>query len=120
MTPQPAFAENDTRADVRFSIVEGPQIIVDHVIIAGNRRISTQTIEQEVVLREGEPLGDAAVVQSRANLNALELFRRVQIQALAPSGEARRDVLVTVEEAPSTSVDVGGGVEGSYIAAADG
>jgi len=116
VTPQPAFAENDTRADVRFSIVEGPQIIVDHVIIAGHRRISTQTIEQEVVLREGEPFGEAAVVQSRANLNALELFRRVQIQALAPSGGARRDVLVTVEEAPSTSVDVGGGVEGSYIA----
>ncbi len=116
VTPQPAFAENDTRADVRFSIVEGPQIIVDHVIIAGNRRISTQTIEQEVVLREGEPFGEAAVVQSRANLNALELFRRVQIEALAPSGGTRRDVLVTVEEAPSTSVDVGGGVEGSYIA----
>ena len=116
VTPRPAFAENDTRADVRFVIVEGPQIIVDHVIIAGHRRISTETIEQEVVLREGEPFGEAAVVQSRANLNALELFRRVQIQALAPSGGARRDVLVTVEEAPSTSVDVGGGIEGSFIA----
>ena len=116
VTPQSAFAENDTRADVRFTIVEGQQIIVDHVIIAGNRRISTQTIEQEVVLREGEPYGEAAVVQSRANLNALELFRRVQIEALTHSGESRRDVLVRVEEAPSTSVDVGGGVEGSYIA----
>ena len=115
VTPQPSFAENNTRADVRFTIVEGPQIIVDHVIIAGNRRISTETIEQEVVLREGEPFGESAVVQSRANLNALELFRRVQIEALAHSGESRRDVLVRVEEAPATSVDVGGGVEGSYI-----
>jgi outer membrane protein insertion porin family len=116
VTPRPAFAENDTRADVRFSIVEGPQIIVDHVIIAGHRRISTDTIEQELVLREGEPYGEAAVVQSRANLNSLELFRRVQIEALAPSSGTRRDVLVTVEEAPSTSVDVGGGIEGSVIA----
>ena len=115
VTPQPSFAENDTRADVQFTIVEGPQIIVDHVIIAGNRRISTETIEQEVVLRPGEPFGESAVVQSRANLNALELFRRVQIEALAHSGESRRDVLVRVEEAPATSVDVGGGVEGSYI-----
>jgi outer membrane protein assembly factor BamA len=115
VTPQPSFAENDTRADVRFTIVEGPQIIVDHVIIAGNRRISTETIEQEIMLREGEPYGEAAVVQSRANLNALELFRRVQIEALVHSGETRRDVLVRVEEAPATSVDVGGGVEGGYI-----
>ena len=71
------------------------------MIIAGNRRISTETIEQEIVLREGEPFGEAAVAQSRANLNALELFRRVQIEALAQSGETRRDVLVQVEEAPA-------------------
>jgi len=115
VTPEPSFAENDTRADVRFTIAEGPQILVDHVIIAGNRRISTETIEQEIVLREGEPFGESAVVQSRANLNALELFRRVQIEALAHSGESRRDVLVRVEEAPATSVDIGGGIEGSYI-----
>jgi outer membrane protein assembly complex protein YaeT len=115
VTPRPVFADNDTRADVRFTIVEGPQIIVDHVIISGNRRISTETIEQEIVLRPGEPFGDSAVVQSRANLNALELFRRVQIESLAHSGEVRRDVLVQVEEAPATSVDVGGGVEGTAI-----
>ena len=120
VTPQPSFAENDTQADVRFTIVEGQPIIIDHVIIAGNRRISTETIEREVVLREGEPFGESAVVQSRANLNALELFRRVQIEALAPSGEGRRDVVVRVEEAPSTLVEVGGGVEGSYYLRATG
>ena len=61
-------------------VVEGPQIIVDHVIIAGNRRISTETIEREIMLRPGEPYGESAVVQSRINLNRLELFRRVQIE----------------------------------------
>jgi outer membrane protein insertion porin family len=116
VTPRPVFAESDTRADVQFTVVEGQQVIVDHVIIAGNRRISTRTIEQEITLRTGEPYGEAAVVQSRANLNRLELFRRVQIESLARSGEARRDVLVQVEEAPATSVDVGGGVEGTVIA----
>jgi outer membrane protein insertion porin family len=115
VTPQPMFAENDTRADVRFTIVEGPQIIVDHVIISGNRRISTETIEREILLRTGEPYGDAAVAQSRLNLNRLELFRRVQIEALAHSGETRRDVLVRVEESASTTVDLSGGLEGGYF-----
>jgi outer membrane protein assembly factor BamA len=114
-TPQPTFAENDTRADVRFTIVEGPQIIVDHIIISGNRRISTETIEREISLRPGEPYGEAAVVQSRINLNRLELFRRVQIEALAHSGETRRDVLVQVEESRSTTVDFSAGVEGGYF-----
>jgi outer membrane protein insertion porin family len=112
---QPTLAENDSRADVRFTISEGPQIIVDHVIISGNRRISSQTIAQEILLREGEPYGESAVIRSRANLRALELFRNVQIEALAHTGETRRDVLVQVEEAPSNAVDVGGGIEGGYF-----
>jgi outer membrane protein assembly factor BamA len=115
VTPQPTFAENDTRADVRFVIVEGPQTIVDHIIISGNRRISAETIDREIVLRPGEPYGEAAVVRSRANLTALELFRRIRIEALAHSGDTRRDVLVQVEEGPSTTVDLSGGVEGGYF-----
>ena len=102
-----------TRAPTSASpIIEGPQIIVDHVIIAGNRRISTETIEREIVLQSRRALGDAAVVAEPDDLNRLELFRRVQIEALAHSGEPRRDVLVQVEEAPPTTVDLGGGVEG--------
>jgi outer membrane protein insertion porin family len=115
VTPQPTFAENDTRADVRFTVVEGPQIIVDHVIISGNRRISTQTIEREILLRPGEPYGEAARVRSRANLARLELFRRIQIEALAHSGDTRRDVLVQVEESPSTTIDLLAGMEGGYF-----
>lgn len=115
VTPQPMFAENDTRADVRFAIVEGRQILVDHIIISGNRRISTETIQREIVLRPGEPYGEAAVTQSRLNLNRLELFRRVQIEPLDHSGETRRDVLVRVEESASTTVDLSGGLEGGYF-----
>jgi outer membrane protein insertion porin family len=115
VTPQPTFAEGNTRADVRFTISEGPQIIVDHLIISGNRRISTETIEREIVLREGQPFGESAVVETRANLSRLELFRRVDIEAIAHSGETRRDVLVRVEEAPATTLDLGGGLEGGFF-----
>jgi outer membrane protein insertion porin family len=116
VTPQPMFAENDTRADVRFAIVEGPQFIVDHIIISGNRRISTETIGREIVLRPGDPYGESAVARSRANLTALELFRRIRIETLVHSSDTRRDVLVQVEEGPSTTVDLSGGVEGGYFA----
>src|SRR5688572_12554824 len=116
VTPQPTFTENDTRADVRFTIVEGPQIIVDHVIIAGNRHISTETIEREIALRPGEPYGESAVVQSRLNLRRLELFQRVQIETLQHSGESRRDVLVQVQESASTTVDFSAGLEGGFFA----
>ena len=51
------FVADDTQADVVFKVSEGPQVVVDHIIIVGNRRISTRTIERELLLREGEPLG---------------------------------------------------------------
>ena len=95
-------------------------MIVDHIIIVGNRRISTRTIERELQLREGEPLGYSALVESRARLFALGMFRRAQIEPLGHGGEARRDVLVEVEESPPTELGFGGGLEGgSYVVSGD-
>jgi outer membrane protein assembly complex protein YaeT len=111
---QPALvlAEDDTRADITYAISEGPQVLVDHIIIIGNERVSGEIIERELLLRPGQPLGYADTVESRARLSALGLFRRVTIEELRHAGEARRDVLVRVEEAPPTTLGYGGGIEG--------
>jgi outer membrane protein insertion porin family len=110
--PAVTLADNDTRADIRFAITEGVQVIVDHVIIVGNERTSTETIERELLLKPGQPLGYAARIESQQRLAALGLFRRVAIEELVHAGEPRRDVLVQVEEAPPTTIGYGGGVEG--------
>jgi outer membrane protein insertion porin family len=110
--PRVMLADGDTRADVLFNITEGMQVIVDHVIIVGNRRTSTATIERELTLRPGEPLGYSARIESQQRLSALGLFRRVTITELTHESESRRDVLVQVEEAPPTSISYGGGLEG--------
>lgn len=103
-----------TAADVRYTIVEGPQSIIDHIIVIGNERTSTETIVRELLFREGDPLGYSALVNSRTRLAALGLFRRVDIQALQHTGDARRDVLIQVEEAAATSFGVGGGAEVAF------
>ena len=110
--PRVQLADGDTRANVLFTITEGPQVIVDHVIIVGNRRTSTSTIERELTLRSGEPLGYSARIESQQKLSALGLFRRVNITELTHESESRRDVLVQVEEAPPTSISYGAGLEG--------
>ena len=110
--PRVMLAEGDTRANVLFAITEGPQVIVDHVIIVGNKRTSTATIQRELTLRPGEPLGYAARIESQQRLSALGLFRRVNITELTHESGTRRDVLIQVEEAPPTSISYGGGLEG--------
>jgi outer membrane protein insertion porin family len=115
VTSEPTFVEDNMRANVVFKIAEGPQVVVDHIIIVGNRRISTRTIERELLLHEGQPLGYSALVESRQRLFALGMFRRAQIEPLGHGGEARRDVLVEVEEAPPTELGFGGGLEGGSL-----
>src|SRR5205814_9450630 len=108
-------ADANTRANVLFTISEGPQVIVDHVIIIGNKRTSMATIQRELTLRPGEPLGYAARIESQQRLSALGLFRRVNITEVTHESESLRDVLVQVEEAPPTTISYGGGVEGQTI-----
>ena len=102
----------DGRAiEVLFTIREGPQIIVDHVLIVGNRQIAASTIRREIALEEGEPLGLAEVFETRRRLNRLGLFRRIDIREFSHGGGNRRDVVIVVDEAPATSVAYGAGLE---------
>lgn len=95
-----------------FTIVEGRQLIVDHVIVAGNSRVHTDTILRMVTLRAGEPFGQAARSESMRQLNEMAIFRRVTISAApAHAGDNRVDVVVLVEESPATTLGYGGGLE---------
>lgn len=104
-------SDGGSRAAVAFSIHEGPQIIVDHILIAGNQRTSVDTIERELQVTRGQPLGFNDEVESRRRLLALGLFRSVTMTVLQHGSEANRDILIAVEEAPATSVGLGGGFE---------
>ncbi len=97
--------------DIHWSITEGSQTLVDHILISGNVRTDEDVIRREVTLQPGKPLGDDALVESQRRLAALGLFRRVRLVELAHSGIGHRDVLVEVEEAPSTTLQYGGGLE---------
>jgi outer membrane protein insertion porin family len=109
--PVVALSEDGTRVEVDFVIGEGPQVLVDRVIIVGNQRTNTEIIERELLLRPGQPLGYSARIETQQRLVALGLFRRVVVEELPHGGESRRDVLVRVEEAPPTTIGFGVGVE---------
>ena len=108
---KPVVSADGTRADLRFEISEGPQTIVDHIIIVGNTRTDPRIIQRELRLRPGGPLGLEDKLESRRRLGALGLFRRITIDELPVTIDGRRDVLVTVEEAAATTLSYGGGVE---------
>jgi len=108
----PEFSADGTHVAVAFVIREGPQVFVDHVLIVGNVRTKTATIERELQVKRGDPFSLSAINDSQRRLTALGLFRRARITELRHGGETTRDLLVTVEEGPATTVGYGGGLEG--------
>jgi len=102
-----------SQVDLQFTIHEGPQILIDHVLIVGNDRTQRETIFREVQLKSGQPLSQQQEDETRTNLASLGLFRRVDISYLQlPGDQLHRDVVITVEEAPVTTIGYGGGLEG--------
>ena len=83
----PGRSATARRSSCVFAIHEGPQILIDHVLIAGNQRTSRDTIFREVQLKSGQPLSQQQEDETRARITALGLFRRVDISYLQLPGE---------------------------------
>ena len=111
--PLPKAIGDGSKVELGFVIHEGPQILIDHVLIVGNQRTSRDTILREVELKSGQPLSQEQEDETRRRITSLGLFRRVDISYLQlPGDQNRRDVVITVEEAPVTTISYGGGLEG--------
>ena len=111
VTVDRGFDESGTTADVTFVVREGAQVLIDHVLVVGNRQIAASTVRAELALRPGEPLGLDNVDETRRRLTALGLFRGIEIREFSHGGGNRRDVVIVVEEVPATRVGYGGGLE---------
>ena len=109
--PQPVASGATARADLVFQVHEGPQTRVEHIFVTGNVRTKLAVIEGELRIREGEPLGQQQLTETRRNLAALGLFRRIQISSVSHGDPGRSDVIIAVEESQRTTVDYGGGAQ---------
>ncbi len=105
------FRADRALCDVVFSVNEGAEIRIDHVLIVGNERIGSDTIRRELLLTSGDPLALDDLIESQRRLRALGVFRSVQITEITGTQSNARDLLVTVEESPATSIGYGGGLE---------
>jgi outer membrane protein insertion porin family len=106
VTPDVAYAE-DGQARVTLRVAPGPQVRVDHVVIAGLRGTREQVVRRELLVKEGEPLGLERVLESQRRLGALGIFERVSLAEMDPETPGQRSVVVAAEEAPRTTVAYG-------------
>lgn len=111
VTPTVRVSADTGEAQVQWAIEEGEQALIDRVLITGNVRTDAQVIARELTVVPGQPLTPEALADSQGRVSQLGLFRRVRITDVPRSGSPVRDVLVTVEEAPPTTLSYGAGIE---------
>jgi outer membrane protein insertion porin family len=97
------FSESQQEARVTLAVEPGDRTIVEHVVLSGLEQTRDVTVEREMLLRSGEAFSFERVLESQRRLLSLGIFERVQIAELDPERERRRDVVVSVQEAPRTS-----------------
>ncbi len=101
--PEVVVSEARDEVRVRFVVEPGTRSLVDHVVLAGIGRTRASVIEREMALQPGEPYSFERVLESQRRLSSLGILERVSISALEYD-EGMRDVVVSVQEAPQTTV----------------
>ena len=97
----PRFDWNDeqTLVDVHFEVDEGPQAVVDRLILRGQRRTQTDALRRLIRLDKGEPASRRRLLEVERDLYRLGVFSNVDV-SLRPVAESseQRDVVVRLEE----------------------
>ncbi len=83
---------------VRFNIEEGPRIIVDSVIIKGNKGLKNRVIERELDFTEDDTLSVNKIRKTEKRLYRTNLLSYVKVEPVLP------DSVVRLSKAQDTSV----------------
>jgi len=104
--------DNPERVNVTLAVSEGQQVIVDHVLLSGLVHTKRAVVEHQILVHAGDPLNQAALLQTQRNLYNLALFNEVNTAVQNPTGNApSKNVLVQLTEAKRWDVTYGFGFE---------
>jgi outer membrane protein insertion porin family len=102
-----AFSEDRTRVVVSFHVDPGPRVDVGRIVIAGLDRTRPAVVRRELTVKEGQPLSETALLESQRRLSALGIFDRATVNEIDPEEPGPRDLVVTAEEGPATTLAYG-------------
>lgn len=105
-------AQTNDRIDVTLNIHEGHQVFIDRVLFSGLDHTKPAVVANQILVHGGDPLDQAALLQTQRNLYNLALFNEVNAAVQNPTGHAlSKNVLVQITEAKRWDVTYGFGFE---------
>ena len=98
--------------NITINIVEGDEVFVRQVLISGLDHTRPKTVDQLLTVHPGDPLNQAALLETQRRLYNLALFNEVNPAVQNPSGdELRKNVLLQLTEAKRWDFNYGFGFE---------
>jgi outer membrane protein assembly complex protein YaeT len=86
-TTQPE-ADNPNKVDVGYKIIEGPQVFVDKVLVAGLNYTRPFVVEREIKIGPGDRMSQSQMLDSQRRLYDLGIFNEVGVAVQNPEGDA--------------------------------
>jgi outer membrane protein insertion porin family len=88
-------------------IVERGRAHVEHIIVQGNVKTKDHVILREFPLEAGEPFSKTKIIEGMRNLYNLQFFSNIVPDTPPGSADQLMDVIINVEEQPTTDVNFG-------------
>ena len=104
--------QNHALVDLTMNIVEGDETFVRQVLVSGLDHTRPKTVDRLVTIHPGDPLNQAALLDTQRRLYNLALFNEVNTAVQNPTGdEIRKNVLLQLTEAKRWDFNYGFGFE---------
>lgn len=103
---------NSNLIDVTISVIPGDQIFVRNVLVSGLHYTRPSTVRRDILVKRGQPLDQATLLETQRRLYNLTLFNQVNTAVEDPAGDVpRKNVLIQFDEARRWDIDYGAGFQ---------
>jgi outer membrane protein insertion porin family len=100
------------REGVTYTIQEGEQFFVNHVLVAGLDHTRDYVVQREIKVTSAQPLSQGGLLDTQTKLYDLGIFSQVDTAVQDPEGsDPQKNVLVQVQEAKRYTFTYGLGLE---------
>ncbi len=107
-----AISDDRLRADIAYTIDEGPFVKMGEIYYTGNFRTTERTLQNELGIKPGEPFSLKRMFEGQRNIRSLDIFHSVTFKTIGLKEKADKVVLfVEIEEKKPFFVEFGGGFE---------
>ncbi|MCL2210529.1 MAG: outer membrane protein assembly factor BamA [Treponema sp.] len=90
-----------------ISIVERSRAYIENIIVLGNEKTKSHVILREIPMEPGDIFSRTKVMDAMRNLYNLQYFSAILPDTLPGSSENLMDLIISVEEQPTTDVQFG-------------